>query len=230
MMTSAEMKFVVSEGLFKKVPASELKLDDEFLKHLPKTYREKDFKHLVETAIKNGLNDFWRPVCDPSFDDNGHICYEPGNKPAVGKNYDWWEANAKNFCPERGSRLGTKSEYIAFLAVLIKNLVASGKSVEWAWNAVCNDSAELGHYWNSENAKHAFEDTGSREICGWCDLGNAYKIVAEDKEAGGLCLAGGYYYNGSVDFPLDNLYHYFYRYKDNLCGCGWLVFDRCPDC
>ena len=195
------------EGIFKLVPASQLRLDDEFLKHQPKTQDEREFKERVEKAIKSGLKDFWRPVCDPSFDDKGRICYAPCNKPAVGKSYNWWAKNAKEFEPERGSRLGTKSEYIAFLAVLIKELVASGKSSEWAWNAVCNNSKELGHYWNSKNSKHAFEDTGSREICGWYDLANCYKILAEDEEAGSFWLASSDYSRSSDSFPLADLYH-----------------------
>lgn len=257
MMTSAEMKFVVPKGwvvnekvmpdgsrvftakpddttchqrkgIFKLVPASQLSLEDGWMKHQPKTEAERNFKELVETAIKRGLKDFWRPVCDPSFDDNGRICYEPGKMPAVGENYNWWAKTAKEFKPEKESRLGTKTEYIAFLAVLIKELVNSGKSVKWAWNAVCNNSKELGHYWNSENAKHAFEDTGSREICGWCDLANSFKILAEDEKAGGFWLAGGNYYYFSYDYPLAASSHN--RKFDFSFGCGWLVFDRCPDC
>ena len=59
--------------------------------------------------------------------------------------------------PERASRLGIKTEYIAFLGVLIKKLVDSGWKVDDAWDAVCNDSKKLGHYWNSENAMHVPE-------------------------------------------------------------------------
>lgn len=50
------------KGLFKKVPASELSLDDEFMQYPPKTDRERIFKDRVEQAIKSGLKDFWRPV------------------------------------------------------------------------------------------------------------------------------------------------------------------------
>ena len=214
------------EGIFKKVPASELSLKDNFMNHIPQTEQEKNFMAEVKKVIRVGMHDFWRPVCDPSFDDNGRICYEPGKIPAVGKSYNWWAKTAKEFKPEQGSRLGTKSEYIAFLAVLIKELVNSGKSVEWAWNAVCNDSKELGHYRNSENAKHAFEDTGSREICGWCDLGNACKILAEDEEAGGFWLTGGNYYYYSNDYPLADLYHYDDSNIDCNYSCGWLVLTE----
>ena len=212
--------------VFVKVPASELSLADEFMKYEPKTTAERRFKEKVEKAIKGGLKDFYHPKYDPSLSEDGtSICYVPGKKPAVGKSYNWWAKVAKEFNPERKSRLGTKTEYIAFLAVLIKMLVDSGKSVEWAWNAVCNDSKKLGHYWNSENAKHAFEDTGSREICGWCDLANACKILAEDEEAGGFWLAGGICFDGSNSNPLADLYHSYYRNNGNFHGCGWLVLS-----
>ena len=214
------------EGIFKLVPASQLSLNDNFMNHIPKTKREKKFMEKVKKVIRAGMHDFWCPVCDPSLDNKGRICYEPGNRPAVGKSYNWWAKTAKEFKPEQGSRLGTETERIAFLAVLIKELVNSGKSVEWAWNAVCNDSKELGHYWNSENAKHDFETTGSREICGWCDLGNVYKIVAEDKETCGFWLAGCYFSNGSLDYPLADLYHYVSRFNDDVGGCCWLVLTE----
>ena len=218
------------EGIFKLVPASKLSLEDDFLKYQPKTKREREFKNLVEIAIKSGLKDFWRPVCDPSFDDNGCICYEHGKKPAMGNGYHWWAKTAKEFKPEQGSRLGTKSEYIAFLAVLIKELVDSGKSVEWAWNAVCNDSKELGNYWNSENAKHAFEDTGSREICGFFDLANTYKILAEKDKESVFWLASGFYANGGDSRQLASLCNSKYYCFDYINACGWLVLEDCPDC
>ena len=236
-MNNNEQKIKVSDcqqrvGIFKKVPASELRLKDDFLKFIPKTEQEKVFKEEVTRAIIFGVRDFWRPVCDASFDANGHICYEPGKMPAVGKSYDWWAENAKDFCPERSSRLGTKSEYIAFLATLIKELVASGKSLEWTWNAVCNDSKELGHYWNSNTPRYEFEPTGSREICGWCDLGNVFKILAAGKEdcnVHSVYLAVDLY--SRHGFPnLTSIKNDFYSRKgDYYNASGWIVLDSCPD-
>lgn len=217
-------------GIFKRVPASELRLDDAFMKYKPKTKAEHTFKGLVETAIKNGLKDFWRPVYDPSFDDNSRICYEPGKKPAVDKIYNWWKENAEKYAPERGSRLGTKSEYIAFLAVLIKDLVGSGWKVSDAWRAVCYDSKKFVHYWNSEGTKHDFETTGSRDICGWYDLVNTQKVLAEDKENGGFWLATSRVANNYNIFWLAELVHF----VDSSAGycpgsSGWLVLEDCPE-
>ena len=218
------------ESIFKRVPASKLRLDDKFLKYRPKTMAERIFKEDIETAIKNGLQDFWCPIYAPSFDDNGCICYEPGKMPAVGMSYNWWSRMAKLFCPECGSRLGNRVKYTAFIAIIIKELVASGWKVDDAWSAVRNDSKKLGHYRNSQDAKHNFEPTGSREVCGWYDLGNCYKILAEDEETGGFLLAGGRYFGDSYNAPLASLHRCNYRDGDNDYGCGWLVFDRCPDC
>lgn len=218
--TEAELR----NETFMLVEASKLSLNDSFMQYEPKTDEKREFKLLLEKAIKRGLKDFKRPKYDPSFCGDG-ICYESGKAPAVGKSYNWWNQVAKKFKPEYNSRLGTKTEYVAFLGVLIKQLVESGWSVEEAWNAVCNDSKELGHYWNSENAKHDFEPTGCREICGFYDLANCYKILAEDEEAGGFWLAGGDYSDGSYDGPLADLDHNHGRNDDYYYSVGWLVLD-----
>lgn len=212
------------QDAFVLVEASKLSLSDEFMKHKPKTEREEEFKEQLTEAIKKGVKDFWRPKYDPSFNEEGTgICYVEGKRPAGGKTYNWWSNVAKAFCPERNSRLGTKSEYVAFLGVLIKKLVESGWKVEEAWRAVCHDSMELGHYSNSQNAKNEIEDTGSRAICGFFDLANTYKILAEDEEASGFWLAGGFYNDISNFYPLADLSHY--RNPNHLYynSAGWLV-------
>ena len=226
--TATELEKTISNGLVQFVEASKLSLDDKFMNYKPQTNRERVFKRLISEAIKNGLKDFYRPVLDPSFnDDMTGICYEFGKQPAVGKSYVWWVDTAKEFM--QNSRLGTRYEYVAFLGVLIKKLVEKGWTVTKAWNAMCTDSKELGHYWNSDNAKRAFEDTGSREVCGFYDLANTCKILAEDKEVGGFWLAGGSYFNNSDFFTLADILHYNYCYDDQWLdqwlSVGWLVFD-----
>jgi hypothetical protein len=192
------------------------------MKYKPRTEGEYRTKDLIDEAIGSQVKNFYRPIMDPYFTANG-IGYVAGKKPAVGKSYDWWVDTAKKYAPSRKSRLGTRLEYGAFLGVLIKKLVEEGKSVEWAWNAVCNDSKELGHYWNSENAKHEFEPTGSRIICGFYDLANTCKILAEDEEAGGFWLAGCNYNCISYCYSLAALSHLTYRYCGGSNSVGWLV-------
>lgn len=217
--------------MLRKVSASQLSLNDDFMKYDPKLERVKEFKNKVIRLIsEGGLPDFWSPICDPSFDDNGGICFELGKMPAVGKSYNWWSRMAKIVCPECGSRIGDDLYYIAFKAVLIKDLIASGKSIEFAWHVVCVDSKDAGHYWDSEDAKHRLEPTGSRPICGWYDRGNTTKIVESHQNSDGFYLAGADYNFYGHEVRLADIY---YR-NDGLdeeqnFGCGWLVFDRCPD-
>ena len=145
------------EEMFPVVEASKLSLKDNFMEHKPQTREQKRLKKSLDKIIKEGIKDFRRPIMDPSIDDDGNITFKEGNKPAVGKNCYWWEENVKAFMPEKDSRQGTLIEYDAFLGTLIKYLVDDEKwSVKDAWTAVCNDSKKLGHYWNSENAKHTF--------------------------------------------------------------------------
>lgn len=206
------------------VEASKLSLKDVFMSHKPKTEAEKKFKATLTEVIANGIEDFYRPAMDPSFANKActKIHYKAGDLPAVGKSYIWWEATVKDskWC------LGTKAQYVAFLGVLIKMLVAKGWTCCEAWNAVCNDSKNLGHYNNSDNAKHQFEYTGSREICGFFDLANTYKILATDVEAGGFWLASGCYLDFTYSDPLANLdlnYCYIGNYNNSV---AWLVLKK----
>jgi len=228
--TACDTDCHMRKSFIKKVPASELSLNDDFIKYLPKTRRETKFKEEVIKVINTGVADFWRPVCDPSFDDYDRIFYGSGRMPAVGKSYNWWFKNAKEFCPGYGSRLGTDMEYVVFLAVLIKDLVASGKSMEWAWDVVCNDSKELGHYWNSPAPKQRLEPTARREVCGWYDLANTTKFLVDNGNDNRFWLAAGDYNFQGYDTPLADCAYRDYDYdEDNNFACGWLVFDKCPE-
>ena len=90
---------------------------------------------------------------------------------------------------------------------------------------MCCDSSELGHYRNSKKARHGFEPTGSREICGLCDLANVYKILAWDNEDDCLWFAGGSCVCRGDNNPLAKLCRGGGRnYVRNL-GVSWLVLS-----
>ena len=221
-MAATDIETMISET-FVLVEASKLSLDDEFMKYQPKTYEEEKFKKRLTEAIENGVKDFWRPKYDPSFTEKG-ICYMEGKKPAVEKSYNWWDKIARNLCPRRHSRLGIKSEYVAFLGVLIKKLVEIGWKVAEAWSAVCDDSRKLGYYWDSTNADNKLENTGSREVCGFFDIANTYKILADDEEkASYYWRAGCHYTNNSFGFALANLSMNANHEFADFCGVGWVV-------
>lgn len=212
------------EEMFPIVEASNLSLKDNFMKYKPQTEEQKRLKKSLEQGIKEGLTDFRRPIMDPSIDEDGKITFKAGNKPAVGKNSYWWEENAKAFMPEKDSRQGILKEYDAFLGTLIKYLVNEENwSVEDAWTAVCDDSKELGHYWNSENAKHTFEPTGSRPVGKWNDLANTYKIVGNSET--GFSLCGGIFSDVSDVFPLADVFADNFPIDGLDDSVGWLVLS-----
>jgi len=215
----------MNDEMFVLIEASKLSMDDEFMQYRPKTDREKEFKDLLENVIKKGIADFWCPRMDPTLDEAENICFKAGEKPAVGKSYNWWRENAKNFNPRWSSRLGTRSQYVAFLGVLIKALVAEDWTVDEAWNLVCNDSRQLGNYCDSQNAKHDFEPTDSRAIAVFYDLVNTYKILKDTEETGGFWLAGGSRLDYSYFYPLADLTYHVSCDCDNVIGVGWIVMD-----
>lgn len=213
------------EDTFILIEAESLSLKDKFMRHWPRTKRERATKKLIREVIRAGVKNFYRPKYDPSLADDGSIQFVARKWPAVGKSYEWWLDAAKNYFPARNSRLGTKLEYGAFLGVLIKKLVEEGWTVNRAWKAVCRDSKELGHYWNSENTKNKIERTASRCVCGFYDLANTYKFLAGDEKVGGFWVAGGVWYYQSSCHPIA---------KIDLCTStlgdrsvvGWIVLSE----
>ena len=202
-----------------KVEGSNSKIYATLMKHKTANDAEAEFKNTLKEAISASVQDFEVFACDPSIDKNGELQFVPGFKPAVGYSYNGLEDLAE----KNGLRLGTKFEYVLFLGTLINNLIAEGWSEADAWYSVCVDSNKLGHYWNSADAKHDFELTGSRKIAGKYDLANTCKILAKDEKAGGFWLAGGYYHSNSGNNPLADLgldddfgSHY-------AGGVGWFV-------
>ena len=202
------------------VEGSESVCYNVLLDYQPRTNNEEIFKENLRKAISAGIKSFKVPVNDPSFSRDGKLQFIAGAKPAVGFSYNKLE----NIAKENALRLGTKNEYILFLATFINRLIEEGWSKSDAWNEVCNDSKKLGHYYNSENSKHDFELTGSRMVAGKCDLANTYKMLATDDEAGGFWVAGGSYTNNSFNIPLADLSLGIIYTRHNDYGVGWFVF------
>lgn len=203
---------------FPIVKASTLSLEDDFLKHEPTSESQKETKKEIISAIKSGLCDFRAQKMDPSMDENGNIYYKVGEKPAVERIIvKEWKKKAKDFLPEKNSRLSENKEHYAFLALLIKYLIEKKHyKVGNAWKAVCDQSKNLGHYIDSKNWKGDFELTGSRKVGKWYDLGNTFKITINEK-TGGFVIFGGCYNSYGDDCPLadaisidypDNFYNY----------------------
>lgn len=201
------------------VEGSDSQIYFDMLKYTPASETERKFLEFLKKAVDAGVKTFKVPVCDPSIDENAYLQFVAGCKPAVGYSYNELEKLAIN----NGVQLGSKNQYVLFLATIIHHLVEEGWSKADAFYAVCTDSTRLGHYWNSEKARHDFEVTGSRKIAGKCDLANTYKILRKDEKAGGFWIASGDYggdgnYDPLARFNLNILYGSRCDY-----GVGWFV-------
>ena len=196
----------------------------KLLNHKPKTkWQERLLADILE-GIELKLPAFRAPCMDPSEED-GKIVFKPGKKPAVGHSPVWWDKTWSKFMPSKNSRSGTDLHRAAFLGKQMKYLIEEENySVEDAWKAVCVDSRDLGHYWNSKDANHDFEPTGSRKIGDHSDLANTFKILKK-RGATYFLRAGGHFSSSSDEHPLADLRIISApSYKDDY-GVGWLVMD-----
>ena len=170
-----------------------------WLEHQPTSRRQKETLDLYQDAKAKGrLHAFTCMTIDTSVKD-GKLVYQKGLPIKTGFSQRQWAKMLKEYNPSRNSRQMTRTEYACRNLYLIQKFVESGYEIA-AWEAVCDDSRKIGHYCNSDNPKNDFEPTGSREVCGFCDLGNAWKFLAEDpwEEAGGFWAAGGgFLYDGN---------------------------------
>ena len=209
---TAEFETITVEG-------SDSQIYFDMLKYAPASETEKEFLEFLKEAVDAGVKTFKVPVCDPSIDENGSLQFVAGCKPAVGYSYN----ELKEIAIKNGVQLGSKNQYVIFLATIIHRLVEEGWSKADAFFAVCTDSTQLGHYWNSEKARHDFEVTGSRKIAGKCDLANTYKILRNDEKAGGFWIASGDYSIDGDDLPLAG-FLLNDRYDGHSgTGVGWFV-------
>ena len=209
---TAEFETITVEG-------SDSQIYFDMLKYAPASETEKEFLEFLNEAVDAGVKTFKVPVCDPSIDENGSLQFVAGCKPAVGYSYN----ELKKIASKNGVQLGSKKQYVIFLATIIHRLVEEGWSKADAFFSVCTDSTQLGHYWNSEKARHYFEVTGSRKIAGKCDLANTYKILRNDEKGGGFWVASGDYKFYGFNNPLANLnlnFNYDIHYKNCV---GWFV-------
>lgn len=278
------------EKYFPIVKASTLSLNDNFLNYEPNGRFQTNFKNALISVIHKRLKDFRAQRMDPCFDEAHNICFKAGMKPAIMNEGPYvWEKIAKEFLPRKGSRLGTATERIAFLGVLMKYLIEeNGYDVRDAWEAVCGKKGnEIAHYYNSKNLKiesfmkelieekgytmseamHAIsgqdekltdywnskvikdelDDTGSRKVGEWYDLGNTFKITLDDWSMGvwytrgsnyeitesykrindpeyvsGYAVFGGYYTSAS---EYSSLAHMSIGRALSDSGVGWMVLS-----
>lgn len=167
------------------------------------TKRQKKFRADVMKALENMPEEGfrWIPVYEPSMDSHGNIQYVSGVNVLRGLNSYNWEEAFQNYSPENGSRMSSITTFFLLLLRLLKDGFATVEQL-------ADDSKEIGHYWDSENAKHEFEKTGERQLGGLYGFaGNTYKIVKDSESSSGFSLFGGNYYYKGRKCPLADVVH-----------------------
>lgn len=151
--------------------------------------RQLEFKENAVKALSNKPKEgfCWIPVYEPSRATDGGIQYVAGEKVLTGLNRYDWEDKFKNYSPENGSQEQSKTTYFLLGLRWLKDGLAT-------INQLSDDSTEIGHYYDSKNAKHDFEKTGEREFGGLCGfVGNTYKEVKDTESSSGFSILGGKY-------------------------------------
>lgn len=200
----------------------------EWLEHKPTTRRQEETLTLYQDAKAKGrLHTFTCMTIDPSFEE-GRLVYQKGLQPEVNFTQENWSEKLKDYDPSRNSRQMTRTEYVCRNLFLIQKLVKSGYEIKKAWEAICDSSKKLGNYWNPDNTNHDFEPTGSREVCGFCDLANTKKLLAKDPwdKTVGFWIAGASCFYYDINNSVANHYHCTYGgYEDCSCCVGMLALD-----
>jgi len=219
------------EEMFPIVDIEGVSLEDSFMQYKPENHLAERVKKSIIEAKRSGMKNFRIPAIDPSLDDDGEtIIYCEGRKPAKGKSANWWYENARKFMPSKNSRLRNELEHDVVLGVmLIKYLVEEeGYKVAEAWEAVCDDSTQLGHYENSKDAKigmFEYEKTGSRQIGKCFDLANTFKIVKKRDDGGFISFGGDRNFPGWT-YPLAKASSHSYSFSDVPTNdVGMLMLD-----
>lgn len=254
-MRTFEMEITVPEvngGRCVPIPESELecRIDPSTFagawieEYEPTSGKQKMTLDLYQDAkAKDRLHAFTCMTIDPSIKD-GKMVYKKGLPIIANFSYSQWAKMLKDYNPSRNSRVMIRTEYACRNLFIIKNLIESGYKIADAWREVCDDSKNIGHYYDVNYArndpKNDYEPTGSSEICGFCDLGNAWKFIAEDpweehswdetpapcEEGTGFWVAGGFCKRSGSFGPVAELWYWSYKYYNYpLNGVAMLAMD-----
>ncbi len=179
------------------------------------TNRHKQFKKDVLEALANKPKEGfrWIPVYEPSLTTDGSVQFVEGKKPLVGLSCLEWDKMLEEYSPENESGKSSKTTYFLLLLRWLKDGFATLEQL-------ADHSEEIGHYWDSENAKHDFEKTGERKFGGiYGVVGNTYKIVEDSNSKSSYSLLGGNYNSNGDECPLADvvpIYRPNYKYNSSV--------------
>lgn len=209
-----------------RVEASKLSMEDKFLDVVEEVAGRQFYNDLID-VIQNGISDFYVVRMNPSFDENGNICFKEKMPIAEGKSYNWWLENAKKFKPELNSRLGKKSEYIAYIGVFLKTVIADNiNDMNTIWKARLQCRIQVGASIADIFKQFELKPAGHDSWFGFCDIRNAHKFLSADVDENVFWTAHGSFlsdYTKGTRFPIGNSI-----VEDiKLGGCtGWMVFKK----
>lgn len=162
------------------------------------TERQKEFREDVLKALKNKPKEGfrWIPVYEPSKDVDGNLQYIAGKEVLRNISSYSWERKFQNYSPENGSQMSSITTYFLLLLRFLKDGFATIEQL-------ADDSKEIGHYYDSIDAKHEYEKTGERQLGGIYGFGgNIFKIVKDSESESGFSILGGDCYNYGRKYPL----------------------------
>lgn len=126
----------------------------------------------------------------------------------------------KTYSPKNGSHMASITTNFLLLLRWLKDGLATVEQL-------ADNSKEIGHFCDSENAKHDFEKTGERQFGGLKGFaGNTYKIVKDSESSSGFSFLGDYYYFAGNKSPLGYVGHDFFPGRINVSGVGLVELDK----
>lgn len=193
-------------------------MSDMFLRHEPKTENQQLFYDKLVENIKEGCKIFRVAKIDPSITAEGKIFYEKGSEPAHVLPTKL-EKVAREYAPEKNSRLGSEQERIFYIAQAMRTMYNAyyhlGKfSVSDLWSYFCDGAfGKLGAYrdsevwyfnkiWEAGTGQPALFEWGKEYSTVFCDWAGTYKIGMENNK---LILMGGCRNDYSFEKPVTNL-------------------------
>ena len=204
------------DNFFKITASKREKVKDWFEKQKSETgstERENKFLRILSDALEVVNYDYEIATMEPTVV-NGKIAYIKGKEVEVDRSFENWIKMAKEYLPERGSRLATLYElFIWYAWRIVKGY--------WTLHYVAEDSSSAGNYCNSPTATHKLELAGERKCGGFRDgQGNTFKLVTHKYD---LVVVGGDYETAGCYVPVGNFYYCqdannMNRIRSNACG------------
>lgn len=186
-----------------RIDPSEEKFFDRVLSFESEDEEINLFIEAVKEVKEQKIRSFYKPIYDPSDEEDDKFSYMKGKRPIVGgHSFNWWMDKVSQMTPVEGGfrwHIADEYEYYAFLVYLANKLVESGKSIENVMQLIVKNSEGIGpkEYYMEDHVTleriRNIPDTGFKgevETCEFCDLLVTDKLLtsSNNDEAGDFWL------------------------------------------